>query len=85
MFVPRRLNIIEQCFYFASKSERVNMLSDEYNIYANKCTIVLCCSLITKYPPTRFGHLYGHLQGGINKNTLQVQKCQIIPPLKTIA
>jgi hypothetical protein len=27
------------------------------------------CNFIANWPPTRFGHSYGHLQGGKNKNT----------------
>jgi hypothetical protein len=40
----------------------------------NKCTIISRCSLITTHPPTCFGHLRGHIQGGINKNTITFTK-----------
>ena len=44
--------------------------SCEYNNNTNKCTLIFWCSLSTRYPPTRFGHLRGHLQGGIVKNAI---------------
>jgi len=30
--------------------------------------------LITRYPPTCFCHLHGHLQGGTNKNAITTTK-----------
>jgi hypothetical protein len=50
------------------------MMTDKYNINTNKSTTIFRCSFITTYPPTRFGHLRGHLQGGINKNTITFTK-----------
>jgi len=39
--------------------------------------------LITRYPPTWFCHLYGHLQGGTNKNEItdSYTSVRTIPPL----
>jgi hypothetical protein len=43
---------------------------NDYNSNTNICKIVFRRSYITKYPATSFGHLCGHHQGNINKNTI---------------
>lgn len=50
----------------------------------NKCTMIYWCSLMSKYPPTCFGQLCGHLQGSINKNiiTITITKCQNHPTIE---
>ena len=43
---------------------------------ANKCTWIYECNFITLESHTNFGHSHGHLQGGENKNTNTIMKCQ---------
>jgi len=50
----------------------VKRTTRECSIHTNKCTVFLWCRFIIRYPPTCFGYLCGHLQGGINKNTFKI-------------